>query len=382
MSFCRKSALWGALGGLCSSVLVWGSYRFFAVNESQSRADVLADQFIISAQQTLFSMRGQAVSPAQLSTELKASFDRAHALRLQTRRDADLQFYKELDKIARFHLLEKTLASRAASEQKSLTDVEAQLLPRDEATTDDARLLYEASDPSAPREGFAAVRPQLISYLNEVRRREALEKWSNELRNKGEWSLAVERPGAIPNVADLNLEGLPREGKSQANAIVFVDYLCEGCVPFLVDFAKHLEENRGVLKPVYVPFPYTRPEISMALARGSLCAHQLGDFSSFHLAALTKSDLLSEVPVFELAKQGDFKTSDFRSCYRSGEGLAELLGRAQKLARSVGLMQTPAVVFQGQLFEGPGLLESLEKAMRAAAKQGQLTKRGDENKRR
>ena len=72
--------------------------------------------------------------------------------------------------------------------------------------------------------------------------------------------------------------------------------------------------------------------------------------------------------------------SEFRSCWRRGEGLAELLGRAQNLARLTGLMQTPAVVYGGQLFEGPNLLNSLDKAIASDGQLDKLTKREPDNK--
>jgi protein-disulfide isomerase len=379
MVLCRKSAVWGALGGLCSTVLAWGSLHFLGKTET-AHSKFVADSLYSNSEQALFAYRGQTINASQLPSELKNKFEKALTARTQIRRDADLQFYKEVDKLARFYVLEKTIAAQTAATQKPVSEVEAEFLEREEATADDARMLYEASDPSAPREGFLPVRTQLVNYLNEVRRRESLEKWSNGLKAKGEWSVELRRPEATLNLSELNLDGLPSDAKGTPNAIVFVDYFCEGCVPFLVDFASRMEANRGELRPVYVPFPYTQPEVSMALARGSLCANQLGGFSAFHMAALTKGELLSEVSVFELARQAEIKMSEFRSCWRSGEGLAELLGRAQNLARLTGLMQTPAVVYGGQLFEGPNLLNSLDKAIASGGQLDKLTKREPDNK--
>ncbi|MEN9528440.1 MAG: hypothetical protein RI932_313, partial [Pseudomonadota bacterium] len=98
------------------------------------------------------------------------------------------------------------------------------------------------------------------------------------------------------------------------------------------------------------------------------------------MAALTKGELLSEVSVFDLARDTDMKMSEFRACWRSGEGLAELLGKAQKLARQTGLMQTPAVVFGGQLFEGSNMLDALDKAVISEGQAEKLTKREQDNK--
>lgn len=381
MALCRKSAVSGALGGVTASLLVWTTLHFtqWSAERNLPPSDIRS-----SATSTVpfFVYKGQALSAQKLSKELRLQFERATTVRDQVQRDAQLQFYKEADKIARLHILEKELAAQSAAQQKNLDEVEAELLPRESATTEDARRLYEASDPSAPREGFAPVKNQLIGYLNEVRRREALEEWSNALRQKGEWSMMLNRPEPLPELSTVNLQGLPYEGKSAPNAIVFVDYLCNDCVPFLVDFAKRVGEQRGTFRPVYVPFPYTRPDVSMALARGSLCAQQSGEFSVFHMAALTKGDLLSEVSVFDLARQSGIKMGDFKACYRSGEGLAELLGRAQALARQFGLMQTPAVVFANRLLEGPEIFKQLDELLKAENASEQLTKRGEDNKRR
>jgi protein-disulfide isomerase len=379
MKLCRKSVLWGALGGLVSTVLLGGSW-FFLGRQKSAEIQLTVDSLAVKSDLPLFTFRGQSIFAHQLPSPLKSQFEKAVNLRTQIQRDADIQLYKEVDKLARLYVLEKTIAAQTAATQKSQSEIEEELLAREEADADDARMLYEASDPSAPREGFLSVREQLVSYLNEVRRRESLETWSNSLREKGEWSVALRRPEGTLKIPELNLDGLPRDARGTPNAVVFVDYLCEGCVPFFVDFAQRVEAHRGALGPVYVPFPYTNPEVSIAFARGALCAHQLGEFASFHMAALTKGELLSEVSVFDLARDTDMKMSEFRACWRSGEGLAELLGKAQKLARQTGLMQTPAVVFGGQLFEGSNMLDALDKAVISEGQAEKLTKREQDNK--
>lgn len=351
MGLCRKSVLSGALGGVIATLIVWSSFQIID-SFDLLKAPLNERQPLSSELRTLFELKGQNVNARQLSKELKQQWERAVFVHTQVMRDADIALYKEIDKIARLHVLEKELALRAATEQKSLHDVELELLPQENATIDDARSLYEASDPSAPREGFAPVKNQLIAYLNGVRRREALEVWTQSLAQQGLWKLKVERPNGLPDLSSLHFLGLPAEGKEKPNTLVFVDYLCAKCVPLLVDFAKQVEEKRGTLRVVYVPFPYTRPELSMALARGALCAHQQDAFSSFHLAALTKGDLLAKVSVFELARQANLSMGTFKTCYRSGQGLAAVLERAQTLARQFGLMQTPAVVYEDKMFEG------------------------------
>ncbi|MFZ9520551.1 MAG: DsbA family protein [Silvanigrellaceae bacterium] len=387
MAFCWKSAFSGAMGGLVASLAIWSTLHFQDTQRERTPLSQ-AEQDASLRSAPLFVHKGQTVSSAQLSSELRLQFERATSVRSQSMRDAELQFYKEVDKISRLHILEKELAagsnskSNSNADSKVLADREAELLPREEASIEDARGLYEASDPSAPREGFAPVKNQLIGYLNEVRRREALETWTNGLRDKGEWKMLLSRPFPLPELSSLNLLGLPKDGKGHPNALVFVDYLCNNCSQFLVEFAKRVEDYRGELQPVYIPFPYTKPERSMALARGALCAQQLGEFSSFHMAALTKGELLSEVSVFDIARQSEVRMGEFKACYRSGEGLAELLGRAQGLARNFGLMQTPAIVYQGQLLEGSKIIENFDALLKSAPPQGQLTKRGDENKRR
>lgn len=376
MALCRKSVLSGALGGLVASASIWFTAHL-GRQGTDDKSVAQPDTAFANLNEPFLLHKGKSLSPQQLSDNLKTQFARAMTLRDQAIRDAKLQFFKEADKIARLHLLELQIAASGSAEK-----TEEELLAREEATTQDARLLFEASDPSAPREGFAPVKDQLIGYLNEVRRREALEQWSNGLRDKGEWSLLVRRPVPLPELAAVDLRGLPTDGKSQPNALVFVDYLCTDCVSFYVDFARLMAEHTGMLKPVYVPFPYTRPEVSMSLARASLCAQQLGEYPSFHMAALTKGELLSEVSVFDLARQTGLKFSDFKSCYKSGEGLTDLLLRAQGLARHFGLMQTPAVVFQGQLLEGTGIIQKLSELLKTASQQEQLTKRNTDNKRR
>lgn len=378
----RNAFLLGALGGLCASLITWGTLSWFDASRTLRGPSAYDPSASSSANQPLFVYKGQTIAAQQLSAELKIQFERASQQRQIVRRDAELQYFKEVDKIARLFILDKELAARATAEKKSVEDVKAELLTVEQASTDDARGLYEASDPSAPREGFAAVKSQLVEYLNEVRRREALESWTNGLRQSGTWKLLVERPMPLPELSRVSLEGLPSDFKSDQNALVFVDYLCSDCIPFLVEFAKRTEQFRGALRPVYVPFPYTRPEVAMGLARGALCAQQQDGFSAFHMAALTKGDLLSEVSVFDLARQAGLSVGEFRACYRSGEGLAGLMSRAQALARQFGLMQTPALVYRGELLEGHEITKKLDEFLSRESPSGQLTKRDGDSKRR
>ncbi len=380
MQPCRKSIIWGALGGLSATVLTWGSLHLFSQSPS-AKDHTDRDSYDRSIEGALFSFQGQNVGASQLPDELRKNFERAYLVRQDVKREANQQFYKEVDKIARLFALEKTVARQVADKQKKQSEVESELLDYNEATDHAARQLYEASDPSAPRSGFYSVKDQLVSYLSEVRRREALEKWTNTLQSEGALELKLGRPAAVLDVAELNTLGLPQETDGTPNAIVFVDYLCEGCVSDLVEIAQRLEEYRGVFKPVYVPFPYTQPELSMGLARASLCAHTLGDFSSFHMAALTKGELLSKVSVFELIRQTKISSSAFRRCWKSGEGLTQLLALAQGLARKTGLMRTPAIVYRGKLLEGPELIEQLDVALKSGVENAtQLTKRDSNTK--
>ncbi|MEY2986945.1 MAG: hypothetical protein RJB13_466 [Pseudomonadota bacterium] len=375
MEPCRKSIFWGALGGLSATVLTWGFLHLFA-QPHDTELQTERDSLDRSADGVLFSFQGRSIGVSQLPDDLKKSFERAYETRQEVKREANLQLYKEIDKIARLYALEKTVALQVAETQKKKSEIEAELLNFKDATDQAARQLYEASDPSAPRSEFYSVKDQLVSYLTEVRRREALEIWSNTLQASGSLELKLSRPETVLDVAKLPTEGLPQETSDTPNAIVFVDYLCDGCVSNLVEVAQRLEEHRGLFKPVYVPFPYTQPEISMGLARASLCAHVLGDFSSFHMAALTKGELLSKVSVFELIRQTKINSTAFRRCWKSGEGLTQLLSMAQSLARKTGLMRTPAIVFQGELLEGPHLIEQLDEALsRGAEHAARLTKR-------
>lgn len=380
MQPCRKSIVWGALGGLFATVLTWGSLHLFS-KPSLSEAQTDRDSYDRATEGGLFYFQGKSIGANQLPDDLRKNFERAYLARQDVKREANLQFYKEVDKIARLYALEKIVARQVAETQKKRSEVEAELLSYKEATDQAARQLYEASDPSAPRSEFYPVKSQLVSYLSEVRRREALEKWTNTLQAEGELELKLDRPAAVLDVAELDTAGLPQETTDTPNAIVFVDYLCEGCVSTLVEIAQRLEEHRGVFKPVYVPFPYTQPELSMGLARASLCAHTLGDFSSFHMAALTKGELLPKVSVFELVRQTKISSSAFRRCWKSGEGLTQLLAQAQGLARKTGLMRTPAIVYQGELLEGEQLIEQLDVALsRGVEHSARLTKRDGDTK--
>ena len=72
MVLCRKSAVWGALGGLCSTVLAWGSLHF--LGKTETAHSKFADSLYSNTEQALFAYRGQTINASQLPSELKNKF--------------------------------------------------------------------------------------------------------------------------------------------------------------------------------------------------------------------------------------------------------------------------------------------------------------------
>ena len=210
------------------------------------------------------------------------------------------------------------------------------------ATEAEALSLFQASDPKASAKDLESLKPKLMAYIEEVKKKEALEDFLKKQESSGKLKFHILAPKP-PAGLQLSAEGFPSVGTPQSQVTVyqFVDFLCESCADYNLKFAQIVERFRLSAQFVFLPFPYSRPDKSIGLARGSLCAHAQGKYLDYHMAVLALGQQVVDANVLGIAKSSGLGLSAFQNCYKSGEGVAALLASSEALAKRVGLVATP-----------------------------------------
>lgn len=314
----------------------------------------------------LFSFEGQDFFATDLSEESQALLEAAQLKAQNAQFALSYDLYRTRMQIIRTELVSKHVQELAKESNISIDDAKTKIVPLPEVSRDEARALFQASDPQAKLAEFVKIEPELKAYIAEVKKREAFEKTTDELVREGEAKFYLKRP--VNEYMKLDVDGFPRFGKSNSahKAIVFVDYFCENCSKFNVELSKVAQEYESVAEFIFVPFPYTRPDRSLSLARGAICADKQKRYLDFHMASVGLGDLLKDTSAAEISDSIKLNPKEFSRCYIQESSVALLLQRSQILASSAGLLATPAVVLDSKLLEGEGALSTVRDVLESS----------------
>lgn len=320
----------------------------------------------------LYEFEGKKVGRADLPEELRRALDAAQSRSEESKFLADYNYYREQERVARSQIVASHIEAEAARTKKSVEDIEKELLGQAEVSESQARNLFFASDPAASRKDFEKLSPQLKAYIAEIARHEALEKVVKKLETTGHAKTLVRRP--VPKKVTLDVVGFPSTGnkKSVHTVVSFVDYFCEGCEHYNVAFSEVVRDFQSHVNFVFMPFPFTRPDRSISLARGAICADSLGKFLDYHMAVLAKGGTAENSTALEIAVAAGIDARGFNQCYLQNQGVGELLRAAEKQAARAGVLRPPVAFFGGKLFEDKNGLEDLREELTSLGSQAKL----------
>lgn len=306
-----------------------------------------------------------------LTAAAQAVFKSAELKAQQNFFNANYNNYREKERAARAELVEEYFKLEAQKTGRSVEELRNEALKIDEVTNEDAKLLFAASDPGASMKDFEKIAPQLRAYIAEVAKREAFEKLVKKLESEGKVALTLSRPQR--GEVEIDTEPFPKFGSPKAafKVVTFVDYFCDGCPEYNVELSKLAQDHSDKAEFVFIPFPYTRPDRSIALARGSLCAARLGRFLEFHMGAVRLGGLLKQSSPFDVAGSVGLSPKEFLQCYVKGPSVAEHLQLAQAEASKAGILSTPVSFLNGKMFEGAAGLKAIAQKLEAASPMAQ-----------
>ena len=193
------------------------------------------------------------------------------------------------------------------------------------------------------------VRPQIVAYLREQRRKDAMSKLESRLDKDFNVKLNYE-----PYRLTFNNTGAPTSGKAGApvTLVEFSDFqcpYCQGFVPTLKRIEKEYGDRVLIVYRQY-PIPNLHPNAFKA-AEASLCANEEGKFWELHDVMFAEQQQLSVSDLKEKARRLGMNSKKFDGCLDSGR-YVEQVQNDQKEGLRVGISGTPAVFINGILVEG------------------------------
>lgn len=311
--------------------------------------------------EVLFALDGTQVTSDNLTAEEKTAFDALLAKEDETLFGAQYNRYRERDRLLKSFVLNRYIKLEAEKAKLPEAEFAQKALNFTASTRDQARALYSGSDPTAPLKDFVKIEPQLRVYIDEVAKHEAFDKLVKNLIAQKRLNFPLQRP--VRENLTIDTTDFPKIGLSNSKhkIVSFVDYFCDECVSYNLEMSRLIRDHLSDTEFVLIPFPYTRPEKSLAISRGALCAAAQNKFIDFHMAAASRGDTLSNTTPADLAESGGIDVAAFNRCYYSGTGLAQLLARAQSEANRAGVLSTPVTFVNGKLFEGGDQFAAIRK---------------------
>lgn len=348
----RQLALSIFVVGACG-VSFWGG---FSVGRNQKLQ--IADT---RRSEVLFSFDGHVVTGNNLMVDEKTAFDALLAKEDETLFSVQYNQFRERDRLLKTFVLNRYIKLESEKAKLSEAEFAQKALNFTPSTRDQARSLYSGSDPTAPLKDFVKIEPQLRVYIDEVAKHEAFDKLVKNLVTQKRLDFPLQRP--IRENLTIDTTDFPKIGLSNSKhkIVSFVDYFCDECVSYNLEMSRLIRDHLSDTEFVLIPFPYTRPEKSLAISRGALCAAAQNKFIDFHMAAASRGDALGNATPADLAESGGIDVAAFNRCYYSGTGLAQLLARAQSEANRAGVLSTPVTFVNGKLFEGGNQFAAIRK---------------------
>ncbi|MCA2960007.1 MAG: thioredoxin domain-containing protein [Silvanigrellales bacterium] len=309
----------------------------------------------------LLEWQGKAIRFADLPAPVREKISTAAAKRDAGSEEALFQaeyaYARELDNALRNFVVAELARKGAQEKGVSLEEATQSLTSPEKVGVEDARDLFEASDPSAPSKDFERVKLELLAYIEEVARREATDRLLSKLQATKALRLHLQRPSRKAfRFSEETLSAFPSVGRKDAplTLVNFTDFLCDECPEYNLKLSELVVKHGLDARFVFIPFPYTRPDKAMSLARGAMCAHEQGEYLDFHMGLVALGMHARKTNALEVSRRASsaLDARAFARCYREGTGVAGLLSAAQMEARRAGIMSVPVSFLQGEMHEG------------------------------
>lgn len=213
-----------------------------------------------------------------------------------------------------------------------------------EPTDADVDAWYVANQGRLGGRSLESLRGQIREFLRNQAAQEAGEAFDATLRE----GYAVEvflDPYRVP----LNNDGAPvyGDGDAEVTLVEFSDFECPFCARFFPTLKRVQEEYGDRVNIVYRQFPLTSIHpMAFKAAEASLCAHEQGDFWTYHDALFAEQDRLGVRDLKEKAGRLGLDQGDFDRCLDTGRYVEQIQADLEE-GRAAGVTGTPALFVNG-----------------------------------
>jgi protein-disulfide isomerase len=246
---------------------------------------------------------------------------------------------------------ERTLGAEAKKKGKSIDElVAAEAGSGGFAPTDlEITSWYEKNPERVGGRPLADVKPQIVTYLTNVKQKEAERKLEDRIRAENKVVLNFE-----PFRFKFDNEGAPTAGKKDApvELVEFSDFQCPFCQRMAPTLKEVKQKYPDKVKIVYRQFPLTNIHpFAFKAAEASLCANEQGKFWELHDVMFSDQKKLGVSDLKAAAKSLGMDEGKFNSCLDSGR-YVEQVQKDSKEAQRLGVTGTPAIFINGVQLNG------------------------------
>ncbi len=244
--------------------------------------------------------------------------------------------------------VEELLAGEIASGTKAVTDADVRE--------------FVASNPMPPGTTTAMVAPLVAALLAQRARESAKEEYLRRLRLAPEARVRVFLEP--PRVSITRAAHSPTLGGAAARVevVVFSDFECPFCRRAEPVLARLRERFPTEIRFVWRHFPLSTHQSARSAAEAAQCAHDQGEFWSFHDALFADSALLRPAGFAAIADRLGLDTGVFAACVNAHSHAADVADDTATGER-VGVSGTPTVFINGVAFVGALSYEVYERAV-------------------
>lgn len=225
-------------------------------------------------------------------------------------------------------------------------------------TEDQIKELYEQSRERSQGMSLDALRPAIVSYLEQQRPVEARRRLIEELR-KASGDVAIKLD--VPRTAIKVLPNDPVSGTASARVeiVEFSDFQCPYCQRVAPVLKQLMAKYGDRVKLVWKDFPLPNHPDARPAAEAALCANDQGKFWAYHDKLFDNQSELTVVNMKEWAVQLGMNAVTFNACFDKGTH-RQLVEEDQEEGSRYGVSSTPTVYINGRAVVGAMPLETYE----------------------
>jgi len=297
---------------------------------------------------------GEPLATVGSRTIERAAVEKAMAgelLAIETQRYEVLK--RGVDGLVNEALLELEAADRGISVEKL---VEEEIFAKlGEPTDAEVQALYDEAKDDLDGAPLEQVRPQILTFLEQVQLGQRQKAFFVELRRKYPTKIAL----APPSIEVATGNRVRGPAKAPVTIVEFSDYECPFCKRAEATVQKVLATYGDQIRFAYRDFPLDMHANARAAAEAAHCANAQGKFWKYH-DQLMAADALSAAAFGEIADRVGLDREAFGRCMKEKTFAAEVDADLEAGER-IGVSGTPVFFINGRIVDGAESFEEFQK---------------------